>query len=371
VKTTTEGVGFRLKTLLFLYDLTLLLLDNSVFLYIVILISRMRTTLLLAFFFLFSSASAQDTFSIVAIDTVTKEIGSAGATCLTEQAGFPGAIFISDIIGGHGAIHTQSYGLVENQLAARERMLAGDSPEEIIVWLIENDYTGYPESRQYGIVDLDANGSPRTAAYTGEECMDYKNHIIGRNYAIQGNILLGQQILDSMEARFLRTNGTLADKLMGCLQGANVPGADSRCLSDGLSSKSSFLRVSRWEDPDKTYKLNLNVPKTVGGRDPIDSLQTLFDIWKTTSSVKADDYTNQKVRMYYDLSTGNISLDLSLLSSAEAALIKVYDISGKHLRSYETKSEQFTLEKAHFIQGTYVIVVSQGESIFYTGKITF
>ncbi|HEY6172155.1 MAG TPA: secretion protein, partial [Candidatus Kapabacteria bacterium] len=69
-----------------------------------------------------SFSSAQDTFSIVAIDTLTKEIGSAGATCLTEQPGFPGAVFISDIISGHGAIHTQSYGLHENQLAARERM---------------------------------------------------------------------------------------------------------------------------------------------------------------------------------------------------------------------------------------------------------
>ena len=30
------------------------------------------------------------------------------------------------------------------------------------------------------------------SSYTGQNCFDYKNHIIGDNYAIQGNILLGQ-----------------------------------------------------------------------------------------------------------------------------------------------------------------------------------
>ncbi len=29
-----------------------------------------------------------------------------------------------------------------------------------------------------------------------------KNHILGPTYSIQGNILLGQQILDSMQSRF-------------------------------------------------------------------------------------------------------------------------------------------------------------------------
>jgi len=312
----------------------------------------------------------QDTFSIVAIDTVTKEIGSAGATCLTEQPGFLGAVFISDIIGGHGAIHTQSYGLVENQFAARGRMLAGDTPEQIIAWLEENDYNGNPEIRQYGIIDLDAAGTPRTAAYTGVDCMDYKNHIIGRNYAIQGNILLGRQILDSMEARFVRTEGTLADKLMACLQGANVPGADSRCLADGLSSKSSFLRVSRWEDPDKTYKLNLTVGKTTSGRDPIDSLQTLYTIWKTTSSIHSGNYTNQIVTISNDVASGNTIIDLSQIAIRNPIVITIYDISGKEVKQVKTSEVKFTIEKGNFSRGTYIFNVSQGDDVLYIGKAT-
>jgi uncharacterized Ntn-hydrolase superfamily protein len=316
-----------------------------------------------------SFSYSQDTFSIVAIDTVTKEIGSAGATCLTEQAGFPGAVFISDIIGGHGAIHTQSYGLVENQLAARERMLGGDTPEQIIKWLEENDYENTPEIRQYGVIDLDAAGTPRTAAYTGIDCLNYKNHIVGRNYAIQGNILLGKQILDSMEARFVRTEGTLADKFMACLQGANIPGADTRCLADGLSSKSSFLRLSRWEDPDKTYKLNLTVGKTKTGRDPIDSLQTLYNIWKTTSSVNNGNYTNQTVTVSYDAASGNTTIDLSLVAVRSHIVITIYDISGKEVKQYTTSEAKYIFEKGKLSRGTYIINVSQGDDVLYIGKI--
>ena len=48
---------------------------------------------------------AQHTFSIVAVDTTTGEIGSAGATCIAAQ---DGAQTVSDIVLGVGAIHTQS-----------------------------------------------------------------------------------------------------------------------------------------------------------------------------------------------------------------------------------------------------------------------
>ena len=226
-----------------------------------------------------TSTYSQDTFSIVALDSITGEVGSAGASCIDANNVVGGVRVISDIISGRGAIHTQASYHPSNKTNARNRMLAGDSPSEIINWLIANDIFGTPDVRQYGIVDFDPAGHPRVAAYTGVNCMDYKSHIIGPNYAIQGNILLGQEILDSMENRFLNTSGTLADKLMAALQGANVPGADTRCLSEGVSSLSAFLRVSRPSDPVGFNYVDLLVDKTPFGVEPIDSLQTLFDAW--------------------------------------------------------------------------------------------
>ena len=61
-----------------------------------------------------------------------------------------------------------------------------------------------------------------------------------------------------MESRFLNTIGSLASKLMSAMQGANVPGADTRCLDEGISSLSSFIRVAKPEDNNDLY-LDINV----------------------------------------------------------------------------------------------------------------
>ena len=85
--------------------------------------------------------TAQDTFSIVAVDSITGEVGSAGASCL-DNIQFPGsggAYIISDILPGKGAIHTQSYYNATNQANARLKMEEGLSPEEVLLWLKNND----------------------------------------------------------------------------------------------------------------------------------------------------------------------------------------------------------------------------------------
>ncbi len=232
-------------------------------------------------------AIAQHTFSIVAVDPTTGEIGSAGATCLDidDLGGEEGALVISDIILGIGAINTQAFWSPVNQQAARVRMEAGDSPQEILDWLFDNDPApGSNQDRQYGIVDLigGPGGTPRSAAFTGTNNSSVANHIVGSNYAIQGNILISQDVLDDMETGFLNTNGTLADKLMGAMQGAKRIGADSRCTGNQTSSKSAFLRVAKVEDAFTNYghlTVDLNVSKTDPAVDPIDILQDTYDYY--------------------------------------------------------------------------------------------
>ncbi|MEL6843305.1 MAG: hypothetical protein AAFP02_08825, partial [Bacteroidota bacterium] len=68
---------------------------------------------------------AQDTFSIVAVDSVTGEVGSAGASCLDASIVAGGVSIIGDLIPGQGAINTQSFYLANNQNAARNQMLNG------------------------------------------------------------------------------------------------------------------------------------------------------------------------------------------------------------------------------------------------------
>ncbi|MBV1923165.1 MAG: DUF1028 domain-containing protein, partial [Flavobacteriaceae bacterium] len=296
-----------------------------------------KTSLLKKLFFLaivFASTltiNAQHTFSIVAVDPVTGEIGSAGATCLGFE---DGAQAISDIVLGVGAIHTQSYWHPTNQANARVRMEAGDSPQEIMDWLIANDVQGDATARQYTAVDLNA-GNPRSAAFTGANCFAEFIHIAGPNYSIAGNILISEDVVNDMETAFLANTGTLADKLMAAMQGAKRPGADARCLDDGVSSLSAFIRVADPSDTDSSYgnlSLDLNVWVTSDVFEPIDALQELYD---GTLSVDSNSFSEETLSMYPNPANESITIqsEKGLISQYE-----IYDVTGKLVTSRTTDS---------------------------------
>lgn len=221
---------------------------------------------------------AQDTFSIVAVDPRTGEIGAAGASCVDLfQFDIDRADFLSQIVPGIGAVNTQAYYNPENQELANRFLKMGLAPDQIITELESNDVEERPYFRQYGVVTL-TNTTAKAWAYTGDSTNAYTGHIIGSNYAIQGNILSGAAVLDSMEARFIRTEGDLATKLMAAMQGANVVGADSRCAPNGTSSLFAFLKVAQPEDEEGMPSTLINVMTHDGDRkEPIDLLQRQFD----------------------------------------------------------------------------------------------
>ncbi len=250
----------------------------------------LRTSLFIIFLFINNQINAQHTFSIVAVDPSTGEIGSAGATCLDidDLNGEEGALVISDIILGIGAINSQAAYNPNTQAQARSLMLAGNSPSEILLQLSNND--GNYESRQYGIVDL-IEGSARSSAHTGNNNPNIQGHRLGTNFAVQGNTLISQEVLDDMRDGFNNTTGSLADKLMGAMQGAKRIGADNRCTSNGTSSKSAFLRVATPEDLFSDYghlTIDLNVSKTSQNIDPIDILQNTYNLYQNTLNVNCE-----------------------------------------------------------------------------------
>ena len=334
--------------------------------------------LLLSFLLMIPLAlSAQHTFSIVAIDSITGEIGSAGATCGDSiiWPGTPGAILISDVIPGIGAIHTQSYYTENNQLNARNRMLAGDSPEEIINWLVANDVSSNPSIRQYGIIDFN-NGSPRSAGFTGENCFDYKNHVLGLNYAIQGNILLGQQIIDSMESGFNNTSGCLSDKLMGAMQGANVIGADTRCMSEGTSSLSAFLRVAKPGDDPNAIFIDLNIAGTPQGIEPLDELLIKYNNWKNNNNYDCstqgiiESLDESETILIYPNPAGNIIYIQR--NGIPLSKIEISDLTGKTILNQKISEPKTTLEieVGHLKNGEYFITSFAQGSLVSNNKFT-
>ncbi len=225
---------------------------------------------------------SQDTFSILAFDSISGEVGAAGASCvdLFVFSQYSND-FITELFPGEGAIATQASYLPANQVNARTRFINGDSPSQIINWLQTHDDLNDPTVRQYGVVRMNT-GYPKSAAHTGSNCMTYRNHITGPNYSIQGNILLGQKVLDSMEARFNREKGDLACKLMAAMQGAKMKGADTRCAGNNSSSLFAFLKVAQPTDTfgQNSFLLSLKTHMN-DSIEPIDSLQTLFNAART------------------------------------------------------------------------------------------
>ncbi|MFN0036479.1 MAG: DUF1028 domain-containing protein [Saprospiraceae bacterium] len=322
---------------------------------------------LLAFLLLVAKSFSQDTFSIVALDTITGEIGSAGASCIDGSQIAGGAIIISDILPGRGAIHTQSYWHATNQANARLRMEEGLSPEEVIAWLKANDAQGGFGwvNRQYGVVDFDPQGHPRAAALTGNGCLNWKGHKLGANYAIQGNILLGPEILDSMEARFLTATGPLSDRLMACLQGANVPGADSRCLPNGTSSLSAFIRVAKPGDADDSLSLDLNVPLLPTGMEPIDSLQRLYDAWKTVIS------TEPLTLFEAPQISPNPTLGwLSVVLKEKEGLLEMFDLRGARVFSKKIVEGHNRIAPS-LVSGVYFVRISVAGRPVRTHKVVW
>lgn len=304
--------------------------------------------LLLCIISMHSQVISQDTFSITAVDSVTGEVGSAGASCIDATAISGGCVIISYIRPGFGVIHTQALYTSVNKSYGSQLMQAGFTPEQILDSLISRDATNNPSIRQYGIAAL-INGSPQTAAYTGVNCMDYKNHIQGTYYTIQGNILLNQGILDSMEARFLNTPGDLACRLMSAMQGANVPGADTRCLVSGNSSLSAFLRVAKPGDSHGTLSLDLNVPIGPAGFEPIDSLQALFLNAGgcrpvNTAAVEAQETPN--IVFHANTST------LMMKGNMPQDQLSVFDILGKHIITQQIGIEG-KMDTPHLPNGLY------------------
>lgn len=322
----------------------------------------MKTYISLSFliFCLLNYSAAQDTFSITAIDLVTGQVGSAGASCVS------GSVILSDVHPGRGVIHTQASYNSNNQNYARTLMNMGLSPQQIIDSLVLHDAQNNPTIRQYGIVDNISGG--RTAGYTGVNCINYKNHVLGMTYTIQGNVLQGQHILDSMQSRFLNTQGTLADKLMAALQGAKIPGADTRCTNK--SSISAFLRVARPTDPVNNLWCDLRVNNTPTNRDPIDSLQVLYNIWLTTGLTPVSGEIPASPFLYQNYPNPFNPRTVIKFQVSESVPVKiiVYDILGRDLTVlvdetiaagvYET-----IWDAAEFPSGVYYYKLTAGDFV--------
>ena len=226
-------------------------------------------------------------------------------------------------------------------------MESGYSPSQIITWLNNNDYcnAGNYQYRQYGIVDFDDSGNVRTAGFTGNLADDYKEDRQGATYSIQGNILLNQSVIDNMEYNFLNTEGSLAEKLMAAMQGANFAGADSRCLDEGTSSATAFLVVYDPEDLPNQPSLALNIGSQPPGVEPIDLLQELFN-----ENLSLENSSVNELSLFPNPTDGIISI-----RSDKNYQLEIYSVDGKII----LKDNGNQIDISALQNGTYFLKITQ------------
>ena len=157
------------------------------------------------------------TFSIVARDGATGELGVAVASRF-----FAVGSVVPWAKADVGAVATQSYANTTFGWRGLELLEQGMTPEEAMNELLRTDTE--PEKRQVGIVSTDG----QSVSYTGEGCNAWAGGRNGPNYAVQGNILAGEAVVVAMEAAFLETKGTLADRIYAALMAGEAKGGDAR-----------------------------------------------------------------------------------------------------------------------------------------------
>ncbi|MBN2367089.1 MAG: DUF1028 domain-containing protein, partial [Calditrichaeota bacterium] len=157
------------------------------------------------------------TFSIVARDSVTGELGVAVASRF-----FAVGTVVPWAEADVGAVATQSFANTSFGWRGLSLLAEGLTPDEVIDILLRTDDN--PQKRQVGLVDKYG----RSATFTGDECIHWAGGVNGPNYAIQGNILAGEAVVPAMETAFLTTEGTLAERLYAALSAGDKMGGDSR-----------------------------------------------------------------------------------------------------------------------------------------------
>jgi uncharacterized Ntn-hydrolase superfamily protein len=158
------------------------------------------------------------TFSIVAVDPAAGEAGVAVASRF-----FAVGAVVPFARGGAGARAPQASANTSYGERALELLARGLGAEEVVKVLTRSDEGR--DTRQLGVVAAEGD----SATYTGGRCNAWAGGRHGPGYAVQGNILTGEDVVAAMERAFLASKGQpLARRLHAALAAGDAAGGDSR-----------------------------------------------------------------------------------------------------------------------------------------------
>ena len=245
---------------------------------------------------------ASATWSIVATNPETREVGAAGATCNV------GIEYIIGMVPGKGVILAQAATNLSAKQKGMEIISDGGTPIDVINAVANQEFNpggmlSAPWTKQqYGVAVLDS--TPMVAHFTGSDTVPWSGAIASDTVSSQGNMLVSEAVItSSMTAwdNYLTHSPEacpfdMADRLLTALKAGALEGGDIRCPSN-KAALTAFVTVSRPTDTLDNPSLLLVAPKAYGllgsirhwvvpysqdeeDPSPIDLLQQMYAGWK-------------------------------------------------------------------------------------------
>ncbi len=230
------------------------------------------TSIALALFLAGSTARPVNTYSIVARDPGTGELGVA-----VQSHWFSVGSLVPWAEAGVGAVATQSFVDASYGPLGLGLMRAGRSAPDALKALVAGD--SGREVRQVGMVD--AQG--RVATHTGKLCIPAAGGQAGTTYVVQANLMEKATVWPAMARAFEAAKGDLAERMLAALDAAEAEGGDIR------GRQSAALLVVKAKSSgrpwaDKTF--DLRVEDTP---DPLRELRRLVQVQRAYNHMGAGD----------------------------------------------------------------------------------
>lgn len=218
------------------------------------------------------SVQAGATWSIVAVDTETGEVGMTAATCNSSIQ------FIAGAVPGKGVVAAQAETSFKGRDAAIAWIDEGMAADEILQKLSDPDFYSmfynkkFPDL-QYGVATLgkaqDA-GFPNAGFSGGDNLIFWSGGIadeaVHATWSVQGNTLRGPEVIAAaaaaMEPRIEDAcRLTLAERLLRALEAGREAGGDKRCTSE-KPAQSAILLIARSDSAGDT-ETRLVAPRSI------------------------------------------------------------------------------------------------------------
>jgi uncharacterized Ntn-hydrolase superfamily protein len=250
------------------------------------------------------------TWSVVAVDPKTGDVGVAMASCV------PGTLAdaLAALVPGKGAAATQASFDINNRNRVFEAIKEGLSAQEVIRRVTDTTVDRRLGSRQYGVVTM-SGGVAKTASFTAQSRLDAAaapnptqwagvRADASRGVSVQGNTLVSAAVVADGLTAFTRDDtagfNLLTDRLMRALEAGAKAGGDVRCNTDSVRQAAATSMIVAARGTDAPYAaprigmseqgtpaapwlaISVSVPTNRGQENPVIELRRRYDQWRRT-----------------------------------------------------------------------------------------